>query len=428
MNKKLSLAALAVTGVIFSSASFAAGFDCNKASGYVEQTICSTPALSALDDKVSGLYGQAIKQNPDNKAAIRKSQLAWLKEVRNKSTSFTELQNAYVNRVNDLNAIVGGSAQAAAVSGSQPQSAVPAAVAPVPQAAPVAQSAAPVASAGQASVERSCQVQVTYSKDAVDQYITNQKTQPNRLRVTDNGDSFIIHFERFYGLGDMNSEFISPRGKEFMNVKQEQDGTTSFYRKSEANGFLSFIFTSVKGSMKPRFDASLYDCRTGVAASASQQQPAVNAQPGAAPAAAAGEVKTYHLTATSAVLDPIEMDFRSSSALDMKVYNNAKNYADGSDDRYRMLSIYRDYGVSVADFDNIVIPQCRAETDSLTNESKAVQSQWGTFSSDPSTRERQQKERWEYLQQWTKRFQAATDRMQQCWSEAALRVPEHTPR
>lgn len=87
--------------------SMAASFDCSKAKGYTELTICTTPALSTLDDKLSILYKKVNKENPDNVQLIKKSQLSWLKNVRNKATTAQSLKNAYIARMSDLNMMLG---------------------------------------------------------------------------------------------------------------------------------------------------------------------------------------------------------------------------------------------------------------------------------------------------------------------------------
>jgi uncharacterized protein len=83
--------------------SIAASFDCSKANGYVELTICTTPELSALDEQLSNLYLKVNKLRPENVTLIKKSQLIWLKDVRNKATSAQILKEAYLSRINDLN-------------------------------------------------------------------------------------------------------------------------------------------------------------------------------------------------------------------------------------------------------------------------------------------------------------------------------------
>ncbi|HDC4298831.1 TPA: DUF1311 domain-containing protein, partial [Enterobacter kobei] len=105
MLKKLSLA-ISVSLVLYGSSAYAAAFDCSKANGYVELTICTTPALSSLDDHLNALYKQVNQAKPENAQLVRKAQLLWLKEVRNKATTAQMIQQAYQSRINDLNMMV----------------------------------------------------------------------------------------------------------------------------------------------------------------------------------------------------------------------------------------------------------------------------------------------------------------------------------
>jgi len=61
--KSLALALLLSVGV--GSVGKAASFDCNKATTETEIAICSDPELSALDDRLSGVYvkGRQVTKN-----------------------------------------------------------------------------------------------------------------------------------------------------------------------------------------------------------------------------------------------------------------------------------------------------------------------------------------------------------------------------
>ncbi|UDJ84277.1 lysozyme inhibitor LprI family protein [Kosakonia oryzae] len=107
-----------------------ASFNCEKAAGFVELTICSTPALSGMDSQLNALYNQLLQQQPENKALLRKSQLSWLKDIRNKATTIESLQTAYQSRIQDLQTLLGNNT---------------AAVQAKPDTAPVAPQPAPVA-------------------------------------------------------------------------------------------------------------------------------------------------------------------------------------------------------------------------------------------------------------------------------------------
>ncbi|QGY29524.1 lysozyme inhibitor LprI family protein [Pantoea cypripedii] len=102
--KRTLLAALLLGSV---PAAYSASFDCNKATGFVELTICATPELSTLDTQLSTLYNSALQQQPQNKALLRKTQLAWLKDIRNKATTIQALESAYQGRIRDLTTLTG---------------------------------------------------------------------------------------------------------------------------------------------------------------------------------------------------------------------------------------------------------------------------------------------------------------------------------
>lgn len=52
-------------------------FDCEKASNYVENTICKTSYLSAIDYKMNALY-RSVFQSAENQDAIKFGQIEWL--------------------------------------------------------------------------------------------------------------------------------------------------------------------------------------------------------------------------------------------------------------------------------------------------------------------------------------------------------------
>ncbi|ELI8802684.1 MULTISPECIES: lysozyme inhibitor LprI family protein [Enterobacteriaceae] len=100
---KISHIALIVSLVCFGKTVAAASFDCNKATTYIEQTICLTPELSTLDDQLNLLYKKTIQNNVENKSSLKQEQLSWLKNIRNKATSEQGIRDAYMNRISSLN-------------------------------------------------------------------------------------------------------------------------------------------------------------------------------------------------------------------------------------------------------------------------------------------------------------------------------------
>lgn len=103
--KRILLAAL-ILGT--APVAFGASFDCNKAAGFTELTICTTPALSTLDTQLNTLYNTALQQQPQNKPLLRKSQIAWLRDIRNKATTIQDLETAYQGRIRDLTTLTDG--------------------------------------------------------------------------------------------------------------------------------------------------------------------------------------------------------------------------------------------------------------------------------------------------------------------------------
>jgi uncharacterized protein YecT (DUF1311 family) len=59
----------------------AASFDCSKASTPVEKTICSSPDLSAADEKLDQAYRAALTKVPEAAMLVRESERTWLQSV-----------------------------------------------------------------------------------------------------------------------------------------------------------------------------------------------------------------------------------------------------------------------------------------------------------------------------------------------------------
>ena len=75
----LTLGALSV-GVTTPSRACAASFDCTKAKRVTEKLICSTPALSQLDEELAKAYRALRKElDPKGQALLKESQKRWLR-------------------------------------------------------------------------------------------------------------------------------------------------------------------------------------------------------------------------------------------------------------------------------------------------------------------------------------------------------------
>ncbi|EKD2720048.1 DUF1311 domain-containing protein [Escherichia coli] len=99
INKK----SLFVLSMMACSTSYAASFDCNKASSDVEKIICSDHKLDRLDDYLSQNY--KIAMSPDmpegSKSKIRESQIAWLNK-RNACTDAQCIEKMYSKQIDYL--------------------------------------------------------------------------------------------------------------------------------------------------------------------------------------------------------------------------------------------------------------------------------------------------------------------------------------
>jgi len=86
-------------------------FDCTKASSLIEQLICKTPALAALDRQMVGAYDKAMKSWPADEVTKEKAaQISWL-NGRNACSKTKDqvvcVEDAYKKRIVELQ-ITGG--------------------------------------------------------------------------------------------------------------------------------------------------------------------------------------------------------------------------------------------------------------------------------------------------------------------------------
>lgn len=93
--------AIILIGVLFTSAAFAASFDCTDASTSTEQIICSNLELSAIDEELASVYENALIASHDE-SILREEQLTWLTQVRNACDDGDCIMVAYQNRIYDL--------------------------------------------------------------------------------------------------------------------------------------------------------------------------------------------------------------------------------------------------------------------------------------------------------------------------------------
>lgn len=107
LNKRF-LALLIVNSTISATAAFGASFDCTKSLTNIEQEICWSEELSALDEMLSYAYGERLKK-PEwwSLDELKKSQVDWLskRELCAGAANYgTEecIRNAYLDRLERL--------------------------------------------------------------------------------------------------------------------------------------------------------------------------------------------------------------------------------------------------------------------------------------------------------------------------------------
>lgn len=77
---------------------YSASFNCKKASTFIEHTICNDSDLSKLDEQLASAYKKVFNSLSD-KTDLKKDQLDWLKNNRDKCMSLECLKTSYTNRV-----------------------------------------------------------------------------------------------------------------------------------------------------------------------------------------------------------------------------------------------------------------------------------------------------------------------------------------
>lgn len=90
--------------LLLPSAVYAAGFDCEKASGFVEKTICSDEQLSKLDDALTQAFKKTMA-SAKNAHDVKKQQIVWLTTTRNNCQDATCLTQVYKARLVALEGI-----------------------------------------------------------------------------------------------------------------------------------------------------------------------------------------------------------------------------------------------------------------------------------------------------------------------------------
>jgi len=88
--------------IFFASISYAASFDCTKASTFIEKAICSESDLSKLDDLLEKAYKKALIETA-NKKKLTSDQRDWLFNIRNKCQDSNCIEKVYTERILTIN-------------------------------------------------------------------------------------------------------------------------------------------------------------------------------------------------------------------------------------------------------------------------------------------------------------------------------------
>ncbi len=80
---------------------YGASFNCQKASSFIEHTICNDTVLSKLDDDLSITYKNVFKHS-NEKEQLKKEQFDWINSDRNNCQTVNCLRQSYSNRISFL--------------------------------------------------------------------------------------------------------------------------------------------------------------------------------------------------------------------------------------------------------------------------------------------------------------------------------------
>ncbi len=98
--KQLSLFTLLSSVSMFA---YSAGFDCGKASIWVEKSICHNSELSKLDEQMTAIYRQQLANDKDSATYLKNQQREWLSYHRNTCKTIACLKREYQEYIEDAN-------------------------------------------------------------------------------------------------------------------------------------------------------------------------------------------------------------------------------------------------------------------------------------------------------------------------------------
>lgn len=99
MKRLLSLFILFIS--LTAVESYGASFDCSKATYESEKTVCDTPNLSQLDERMAKLFF-TVKSKSNNPSEITKDQITWIKNTRYCINDAKCLEKLYLDRIETL--------------------------------------------------------------------------------------------------------------------------------------------------------------------------------------------------------------------------------------------------------------------------------------------------------------------------------------
>lgn len=90
-----------IINALFLHTAYSASFDCNRANGFVEKTICADKELSKLDSLLDSSYQKAIDE-ADQPSQVKDNQRTWIKKTREACKSVDCLKQTYKQRIEEL--------------------------------------------------------------------------------------------------------------------------------------------------------------------------------------------------------------------------------------------------------------------------------------------------------------------------------------
>ena len=88
-----------LSACLLSTTTFAASFDCRKASTWIEKSICSNAELSKLDEKMAQQYKAQVASDPSQKSQTLNEQRQWLSFQRDTCKTEACLIREYKERI-----------------------------------------------------------------------------------------------------------------------------------------------------------------------------------------------------------------------------------------------------------------------------------------------------------------------------------------